>query len=338
MSESRHARQVALPVVGAEGQQRLSRATVAVVGLGALGSVEAEWLVRAGVGRLLLVDRDVVETTNLQRQVLYTEDDAARGLPKAEAAAARLRAVDSAVELVPLALDLGPDAAEERLAEADLLLDGTDNFETRYLLNDLAVATRRPWVYAGAVGTHGAVAAFPADAGCLRCLWPEPPPPGATPTCRDAGVLGPAVGAVASLAAAQAVRLLVGDAPEAPRLLHLDAWSLELRAVAVPRDPGCPACGARRFPWLDGERGRAEAEPVCGSEAVQLPPDGARPDLAAGARRLAGRVEGLETTGSLLRWRHRGLELYLFADGRVLVRGTRDVGRARSALARTLGC
>lgn len=333
----RYDRQKRLPEIGEPGQERLARRTAAIVGLGALGSVAADLLARAGVGRLILIDRDVVDWTNLQRQSLYTEDDAARARPKAAAAVARLQAVNSEIELVAHARDL--DAANHRalLDGADLLVDGTDNFATRYLLNDHAVARGIPYVYAGVVATYGMVACIvPPDGPCLRCTYPEPPESEHTPTCASAGVLGPAVSVVAGLAAAQALRLLTSGAGW-PGFLSVDVWSLDVQRVRAARDPHCPCCGARDFAWAEGRRGARTAEALCGGNAVQIPAGEQAPDLAALAERLNGAVDGLAHQAGFLRFAVSELDVVLFADGRALIRGTEDPGRARAVLAETLG-
>ncbi len=334
----RYARQERLAQIGPEGQAALGRATAAVVGLGALGSTAADLLARAGVGRLLLFDRDVVELHNLQRQSLYDEEDARRGRPKADAARARLERVNSSIRIEARALDLCAENAEAELAGAELYLDGTDNFATRYLLNDLAVLRGRPYVYAGVVGTYGLSGAVLPGGPCLRCTWPEPPPPSETPTCRSAGVLGPAVAATAALAAGEALKILSGHMEAVfPGFRYLDLWTGEHRALRARRDPDCPCCARGEHPWLEGRRGARRAEPLCGGDAVQLPAAGPPPDLEALARRLEGTVGELERQPGWLRFREGGLELLLFADGRALVRGTEDPGRARALRDRTVG-
>jgi molybdopterin/thiamine biosynthesis adenylyltransferase len=336
--ESRFARQVRLPGIGSAGQDRLRGSTAALVGLGALGCVSADLLARAGVGRLLLLDRDVVEWSNLQRQSLYTEDDARAARPKAEAAADRLRAIDTGLRLEVLPVDLHADNLPSLLAEADLAVDGTDNFATRYLLNDWAVREGRPFVYAGVVATYGMAGAILPGGPCLRCTWPEPPDAASAPTCRSAGVLGPAVAAVAALAAGEAVKILCGaDEAVFPGFRYLDLWSGEQRALRARRDPDCPACAGREFDWLEGTAGARGAEVMCGGDAVQLPPGPQPADLDALAAKLDGTVAELRRTPHSLRFVVDGLELHLFADGRALVRGTEDAARARSVLARTTG-
>lgn len=335
---SRYVRQERLPQIGPEGQRRLRTGRVALVGLGALGCTAADLLARAGVGHLILIDRDLVEWTNLQRQSLYTEADAVAGRPKVEAAAARLAVVNSEVELAPLALDLTPRNAAQILDGADAVVDGTDNFPTRYLINDWAVRARRPFVYAGAIASYGLTGAIVPGAACLRCTWPEPPAAADSPTCRGAGVLGPAVAAIAALAAAETIKLLAGRAEAVfPGYRYLDVWSGEMRALRARRDPDCPCCGGGRYEWLEGTRAGLPAELVCGGDAVQLPPGGTAPDLQALERRLAGTVAELRRGAHTLRFRCEDLEVVLFADGRVLVRGTEEPARARSIVARTLG-
>jgi molybdopterin/thiamine biosynthesis adenylyltransferase len=350
--ERRHDRQIRLPQVGEAGQRAIAGASAMVVGVGALGSHAAEALARAGIGRLALVDRDVVEWTNLHRQALYAEPDAAAGRPKADAAAERLAAIASGVEVVPLAEDLRPASASRVLDAAgpiDLILDGTDNFATRYLLNDLAVSRGIPLVYGGAVGTAGTTAAIvPGATPCLRCLAPEPPPPGSTPTCDTAGVLPMAPAVIAHLQAAAALRLIV-EGPRAPagRLLSIDVWTGGATStdLAGARDPRCPCCGLRRFEFLEG-RDDAAAATLCGRDAVQIlpPPAGAAIDLDALADRLASlgpvtrhalaiRATLTDEPGQA----QRPIELTVFPDGRAIVHHTARPERARSLYARYVG-
>lgn len=335
---ARYDRQIRLPEIGAAGQSRLGASCAAVVGLGALGSVGADLLTRAGVGRLILIDRDVVDWPNLQRQTLYDESDAEQARPKAAAARARLAAIHSQIRLDAHAVDLDAGNAARLLDDADLVLDGTDNFATRWLMNDWAVSRRRAYVYAGVVATYGMVGAVLPDGPCLRCTWPEPPDGTQEPTCVSAGVLGPAVAVIAGFAAGEALKILAGRADAALRgFLHADLWTHEVRTLRAERDPACPCCGARRFAWLEGPRGARTAAPVCGGNAVQVPPAGAPPDLVALAERLRGGVADLRAEAGWLRFRARGLEIFVFADGRALVRGTEDPARAAAVLAETVG-
>ena len=337
---SRYLKQERVAAIGPEGQHRLGQAAVLVVGVGALGSLIVEQLVRAGVGTVRLVDRDLVERTNLQRQLLYTEADADAAIPKAAAAADRLRAVNSEVVVEAFVEDFTAASARRLLGNSDLILDGTDNLETRYLINDLALAEDTPWIYGGCVGTFGQAAAIvPGRTPCLRCLFPEPPPADAMPTCDTAGVLGPSVHAVASIQSALAMRLLVaGRDAVRPAMTVLDPWEGICRQVTLGSPvAGCPACGSGTFDWLSGERGIA-AVALCGRNAVQIGA-GEPFDLDSVADRLA--ADGaIERTRFLTRWRPRerdGWTVTLFPDGRTIIEGTEDVAAARSLHAKWIG-
>jgi adenylyltransferase/sulfurtransferase len=327
-----------LAQIGPDGQQAIGAASVAVIGLGALGSVGADLLARAGVGKLLLLDRDVVEASNLQRQVLYTEADAQALRPKAEAAAERLAAVNSSIELVPLPVDLTAANINELLADVDLILDGTDNFATRYLLNDFAVATGTPYVYAGVVSTHGMLGTIVPGGPCLRCTWPQPPEASTTPTCRSAGVLGPAVAVIAGWAAAEALKILAHQSSEIQAgFRYLDVWTGQMQFIHAAQDESCPCCTAASYPWLEGQHGTISALVVCAGDAVQIPSNGKAVDLPALAAKLQGSVTDLQSSRLFLRFTAQGLDVLLFQDGRVLVRGTGEIARARAVVAETIG-
>jgi molybdopterin-synthase adenylyltransferase len=335
--DRRYDRQMRVPEIGSAGQERLSQASACLIGLGALGSVTADLLARAGVGSLVLIDRDIVEWSNLQRQMLYTEADADAASSKVDAAQARLAAINSEIELRVHARDLTASNHQELLAGCDVLVDGTDNFSTRYLLNDFAVATQTPYVYAGVVASYGMVGSIvPPSGPCLRCTYPEPPDAAHTPTCRTAGVIGPAVSVIGGLAATQVLQVLLG-AEAWPGFQYLDVWTGEQRRLKASRDPNCPCCALRQFDWSEGRRGARAAEPLCGGGAVQVPANENPPDLEATAQRLGNSVEAMQQTPSFLRFRREELEVFLFADGRALVRGTEDPGRARAILAETIG-
>ena len=338
--DSRYSRQSRFTPVGERGQERIRRSAVVIVGCGALGTVTAELLTRAGVGRLRIVDRDFVELSNLQRQFLFEESDAAEGLPKAVAAVRRLARMNSEVELQPVVADLVPANAEELLEDADLILDGTDNFETRFLINDAAVSTSRPWIYAAAVGSYGLkFAILPGRTACLRCIYPEPPQ-GAQPTCETEGVLGPLTAAIASLAAADALKILASGAEAdtdkvAARLTTVDVWTGAIRQIATPaRDPECPCCGRREFVYLDGSR-RAPIS-LCGRNAVQIH-ERLRPvNLSELAQRLSA-IAPVRANEFALRASLDPYELTVFPDGRAIIKGTTDPGIARSLYARYVG-
>lgn len=347
----RYHRQMLLPGVGDEGQRRLLASHAVIVGCGALGCTVADLLARAGVGRLTIVDRDVVEITNLQRQTLFDESDAAEALPKAGAARRRLAAINSQVQVDAVVADFSPRNAERIVLGQDdafpgVIVDGTDNFETRYLINDLSVKHVIPYAYAGAVGTRGMQATFkPGNGPCLRCIFPEPPPPGSTPTCDTAGVLGPVISIVAGAQAADAISILLGR-PEgsATTLLDFDIWAAQRRRVDLARDPDCPCCAHQKLDWLDGRRAGGTTS-LCGRSAVQvLPAPGAPgPDLAALAERL--RPHGAFTASRFLvrgRFeREQGelgpCDLTVFADGRAIVGGTIRPEAARAIYAKYIG-
>ncbi len=365
----RYHRQTLLPGVGVDGQARLRESRALIVGCGALGTVIADALTRAGVGALTIIDRDVVEWTNLQRQTLFVEDDARHGAPKAIAAKTRLGAVNADVTIDAHVDDFNARNAERYAAGADILLDGLDNFETRYLLNDLAVKTGRPYIYGGAVATTGmsmTILPYPghedgaAGAGritwdaadatpCLRCVFPEAPPPGAAATCDTAGVLGPAAMMAAAFQAGQAIKLLAGGVGAADRSLYsFDLWSnlTQRFDFSGARSDACPCCGARSFPYLAGSAA-SRAVSLCGRNAVQIaPPEGCPGvDLATLATRLAPHG-AFEVNAYFLRGRLTGetagpeatpLELTIFPNGRAVVRGVDEIERARAIVARYVG-
>jgi molybdopterin-synthase adenylyltransferase len=340
-SDSRYSRQSRFAPLGEEGQRRIGAARVAVVGLGALGSVQADLLARAGVGALRLIDRDFVEISNLQRQTLYQESDAAEALPKAVAAARRLAQVNSEVRLEPLVGDLSPGNIDETLEGVDLILDATDNFETRYLINDFAVrggfpGGAIPWIYGAAVGSYGLkLAIVPGITACFRCVYPDPPS-GAQPTCETAGVLGPVTATIASLQIGDALKILAaGKDSVCARLTTVDVWSGQIRQTAPPaRDPDCPCCFGREFPHLEGKH-RAPIS-LCGRNAVQIHERSRPVNLPELASRL-GALGAVRVNEFALRAALDPYELTVFPDGRAIIKGTTDPGVARSVYARYVG-
>ena len=334
--ESRYSRQARFAPFGEAGQQRVRKSSVAIVGCGALGTVEAEILARAGVGRLRLIDRDFIEWSNLQRQFLYSEADAADALPKAVAAAKRIAAINSDVEVEPCVADLTPASAEELLEDVDLIVDGTDNFEARFLINDFAVREDVPWIYAAAVGSYGLkLSIIPGSTACLRCVYPEPPQ-GAQPTCETEGVLAPITATIASLACGVILKLLAsGVESMVSRFTTVDVWSGEIRQTQPPaRDPECPCCGKRDFVYLNGQR-RAPIS-LCGRNAVQIH-ERLRPiDLEQLAQRLAPMAQ-VRRNDFAVRATVESFELTVFPDGRAIIKGTTDPGVARSVYARYVG-
>jgi adenylyltransferase/sulfurtransferase len=341
LDTSRYHRQELLPQIGPEGQARLAQGRVLLIGCGALGTTIAEQLVRAGVGHLRIVDRDIVEWTNLQRQVLFDESDAQEGTPKAVAAKQRLARINSAVTVDAVVADVHSGNIESLADGVAVILDGTDNVETRYLVNDVAVKLGTPWVYGACVGTEGRVMpVVPNHTACLRCVFPEPPAGAELPTCDTAGVLGPVASVVASMQAIEAIRLLSGGRQGVRSALwSADLWAGRTRNVMTERLPDCPTCGRREFTFLSRPPGQSTT--LCGRRSVQVRPAGndVRLDLSAAARKLdtAGDVQ---QTPYLLRCRLRAqpqVELTLFMDGRMIVSGTTDYATARSLYARYVG-
>jgi len=330
----RYSRQIRFQGIGEAGQQRLLDARVAVVGCGALGSFQAGALARAGVSFLRIIDRDYVELSNLQRQWLFDQCDVEQGLPKAIAAARKIAAINSDIEVEPAVADLTPSNIDDLLGDVNLILDGTDNFETRYLINDYAVSRSLPWIYGAAVGSYGiTMPVVPGMTACLRCIYPDPPG-GAQPTCETAGVLGSITALIASLQVSEALKVLCG-LDVSRKITTVDVWSGEVRQVAQPSpDERCPACGRREFPFLNGER-RSPVS-LCGRNAVQIHERSRPLDLSDLAERLAplGVVRANEFA---LRFETPPYLLTIFPDGRAIVKGTTDVGVARSLYARYVG-
>ena len=287
--EERYSRQTRFAPLGPAGQERLAAARVAIVGAGALGGAAAVALVRAGVGRLRIIDRDVPELSNLPRQLLFDEADVAAGLPKAVAAARHLERINSAARIEPVVADLTAANVADLLHGSDVVVDGTDNFEARFLVNEWCCRERIPWVHGGAIGAEGRVLAVePGVSACLRCLVPDPPAPGSLPTCETAGVLGPAVLVVGAVQAMEAMRLVIGGPHAGNRLLVCDLWEQAWRTVDLTplAAAGCPTCRGGDYPWLEGRVGGRPAV-LCGRDAVQVPAAGGGVDLAAVAARLA---------------------------------------------------
>jgi adenylyltransferase/sulfurtransferase len=334
----RFSRQIRFAPLGEAGQRRLLEARAVVAGMGALGSAAAALLLRSGVRSLRIIDRDIVEWSNLPRQTLYTERDAEQALPKVEAARAHLLEIDHRAQIEAHADDLLPTNASRLLAGADVIVDGLDNLGTRYLVNDFAVQAQVPWVYAGAIAGHGLV--FPVRPGataCLRCLFPEPPEAAQMETCETAGVFSTLPALVAAVEAAEAIKLLAGAVDRmAARTLELDVWEGRFRpGLHLTRRADCPCCGARRFPFLEAEASSGGAL-LCGRDVVQVRPERAIHDLAALGSRLRA-IASPEVHDRYLRFSAEGVEFTVFEGGRALLRGIGDVKRARSLYARYVG-
>ncbi|HEY3964648.1 MAG TPA: ThiF family adenylyltransferase [Planctomycetaceae bacterium] len=342
-SDERYSRQILFHGIGEEGQRRICNGRVLLCGCGALGSVIADGLVRAGVGFLRLVDRDFVELSNLQRQVLYDEQDIAEQLPKAIAAGRKLAKINSSIRLEPIVADIDHTNMLALADGVDLIVDGMDNFETRFLINDAALEMKIPWVYGGCVGSHGQVLPiFPRETACLRCLIGDVPGPGMTETCDTAGVIGPAVNVVAALQVVAALKILAGRRNQIePSLMIVDVWDGTLRKMnlATLRERSdCPACVRGERDWLSGKKG-SQTTALCGRNAVQVSPAEKQAlslaELAAKLR-AAGDVS---QNAFLLRLTLPGNEFQLtvFPDGRAIIKGTDDITVARSLYARYVG-
>jgi molybdopterin/thiamine biosynthesis adenylyltransferase len=337
----RYSRQMRFYGIGEIGQRKLLESHVTLCGCGALGTVVANALVRAGVGHLRLVDRDFIETHNLQRQVLFDEHDVAENLPKAEAAARKLAAINSTVHVEPVVTDIDRTNILQLCEDADIILDGTDNFEIRYLINDVAVKLGKPWVYGGSIGSHGqTMTILPGETPCLRCVFEAAPAPGEAATCETAGVLSPIVNIIASFQVSEAIKLMTGHKDRVNReLLYFDVWENTQRRIKIAPLLGkvdCPCCRHRHFEWLDGEMG-SHTTSLCGRNAVQV------------AHRTPSRLvfedlsKNLETLGEvsynrfLLKFVAEGFEFTLFPDGRAIIKGTSDVDKARTLYAKYIG-
>ena len=336
--QEKYSRQMLFAGIGPAGQQRLLASRAALVGCGAIGAAAANLLVRAGVGYLRIIDRDFVEPSNLQRQTLFDESDALNVLPKAVAAERKLRSINSSVAVEGIVADLSPQNVEALLGEVDVLLDGTDNFETRFLINDVAVKSGRPWIYAAGVASYGLTMTIrPGATPCLACLLESgTPAQGLEETCDTIGVLGPIVNLIASLEVADALKLLSGH-PEAlhGRLLSCDVWTGRMQSLGAARNPECRACARRDFTYLQGE-----AQPritLCGRDSVQIHERARALDLDVLGVRLRPLVDNLRQNDFLLRFRIAPFEMTVFADGRAILKGTQDPAVARSLYARYIG-
>jgi adenylyltransferase/sulfurtransferase len=338
-NDERYSRQIRFSPIGVEGQGRISASRVALIGAGALGSVAAELLARAGVGYLRIVDRDFVEASNLQRQSLYDEEDVRQSLPKSEAAATKLRRINSSIQIESVVDDVNPSNVEDYIEGVDLVLDALDNFETRFVLNDACAKNSRTWIYAAAVGSYGLVMPImPGKSPCLRCMLGSLPAPGSSPTCDTAGVIGPITHIVASIQVAEALKLIcrVLEPPDFC-LLTYDVWShafkrMELRTDAMA---SCPVCADRRFEYLDGTPLRTVT--LCGRNAVQLIP-AVKTDLNFSEISKTIPASGdVQFNEFLLKCSAPPYEVTVFRDGRAIVRGTEEAGLARSVYSKLIG-
>ena len=340
-SIDRYSRQMRFHGVGEEGQRKLLASKVTLCGCGALGTVLANNLARAGVCSIKVVDRDFIEPSNLQRQVLFDENDVTENLPKAEAAARKLRAINSSINIESVVTDIDRTNIESLCEGSDLILDGTDNFEIRYLINDIAVKYNKPWVYCGVIGSNGmTMTIIPNQTPCLRCVFEAAPSPGSADTCETAGVLGPVVNIIASMQATEAIKILSGK-PETinKELVQIDVLENTYRRVKIAPLLGkvdCPCCKHRKFEWIDGEFG-SQTTSLCGRNAVQIsnrtPNKLKFEDMAAQLKTLGD----VSFNKFMLKFNAEDCEFTVFPDGRAIIKGTSDIDRAKTLYARYIG-
>ena len=335
----RYSRQVLFNPIGKSGQEKLLNSRVLLIGCGALGASHAEILTRAGVGFLRIVDRDFVEYTNLQRQTLYSEADANERLPKAVAAKNRLTAINSEIEIDALVADVNHSNIENLVKDVDLILDGTDNFQVRYLINDACVKLKKTWIYGAAVSSYGAtMTIFPSESPCLRCIFEEMPDAGTSPTCDTAGVIQPIIGCVSAIQTTEALKILTGNLDQLHRsLMQIDVWQNDWRKIKLNKPHAdCECCGKRNFEFLDAETSEFSAV-LCGRNAVQIaPPKPTQIDLPTLAAKLKNLGE-VKQNEYLLRLTVGEYELTVFTDARAIIRGTDDIIAARSIYSKYIG-
>lgn len=324
----RYIRQTVFPGLGLDGQKRLRRSKALLAGCGALGSAIAVSLVRSGIGRITIVDQDFPELINLHRQFLYDEDNVKNKVPKAVVAAQKLGRANSEVKIIPVVTELTANNIERLAAGADLILDGTDNMPTRYVINDFSVKSGMPWIYGGIIGASGMMMVVkPGETPCLRCMFPEPPAPGTLPTCADAGVLNPAPMLIGALESIEAIKLLSGKGKARAGLLHFDLWGEHMHVTDLKRNPGCPACGMKKFEFLEKKETEYTGR-LCGNNAVKVvPPRDVKLNLKALKRELdkSGRTK---FNGYILDADLGGRNMIIFGDGRAIVSGTTDRKKA----------
>lgn len=335
----RYSRQILFNQIGKDGQEKLLKSRVLLVGCGALGAAHAEVLARAGVGFLRIIDRDFVEFTNLQRQTLYSENDAKERLPKAVAAKNRLAEINSEIEIDAIVADVNHSNIEGYIKDVDLILDGTDNFQIRYLLNDACVKHKKTWIYGAAVSSYGTtMTIFPNETPCLRCIFEEMPSAGSSPTCDTAGVIQPIISSVSAIQTTEAIKILTGNTDALHKsLIQIDVWQNDWRKIKLSKpNEDCECCGRRNFEFLDAETNEFSAV-LCGRNAVQIaPPKPAKIDLQMLSERLKQHGEIMQNE-YLMRLKFGNYELTIFSDARAIIRGTDDISEARSIYAKYIG-
>ncbi|WP_240666586.1 ThiF family adenylyltransferase [Longirhabdus pacifica] len=329
--------------IGQEGQQQLMQKKAAIVGLGALGTVIANHLVRAGIGHIKLIDRDFVEMSNLQRQMLYTEQDALQSRPKATAAKERLQLVNSTVKIEAHIADVNPMNAEQLLTDVDVILDGSDNFKVRYLVNDIAIKHHIPWVYGGAVSARGTtMSILPNQTPCLRCVFPTIPAQGSGETCDTIGVIAPIIDMIASYQVTEALKILLGQQEQLHgKMIQLDLWSNQYSAIKMDhaKKDSCPTCGLDQFDFLEDVEEQQQMQSMCGRDSVQITPHPSLPSMDLDAwKQKWERIGKVEQNPYLLKLLlHDGMKIVLFRDGRAIIQGTEDISKAKSLYSQYIG-
>ncbi len=333
----RYIRQTTFPALGKEGQKKLLASKVLLVGCGALGSASAVSMVRSGIGHLIIVDQDIPELVNLHRQFLYDEENMKERIPKAIVAADKLAKMNSQVKIEPVVAELRSENIEKIAQGVNLVIDGTDNLQTRYLINDFCVKNNVPWIYGGVIGAFGMMMVIiPGKTACLRCLFPEPPAPGSLPSCETEGVLNPAPLLIAALEVMEAIKILIGSDKVKTGLTNIDLWEHTFSTVETKRNPHCPACGQNKYEFLDRKKTDWSTS-LCGRNAVQLSPaEPVQLDLQSLKQRLE-KIGKVSFNGYLLEADLEGLKIIIFPDGRAIISGTTDETKARSFYNRYLG-
>ena len=335
----RYSRQILFPAIGKSGQEKLLAARILIIGCGALGTAQAEALARGGIGKLRIVDRDFVEFSNLQRQTLFSEADAKERLPKAVAARNRLAEINAEIEIEAIVADVNYSNIENLIKDCDLILDGTDNFQTRYLINDACIKHEKTWIYGAAVSSYGVtMTIIPHETPCLRCVFEEMPPVGSAPTCDTAGVIAPIISIIAAMQVAEALKILTGNFADLHQsLMQIDVWRNDWRKInlGVP-NAACKTCGKSEFEFLEAENIEFAAV-LCGRNAIQIsPPQPSNLDLAQFAARLQNSGE-VKQNEYLVRFTAGGYEITVFRDARAIIHGTDDIAAARAAYAKFIG-
>ena len=333
MKENRYSRQILLPEIGPAGQRRLANCRVVVIGCGALGTYSLGFMARAGVGDITIVDRDVIDLSNLQRQSLFGEEDIGR--PKARVAEEKLRAINSEISIKGIVADVSSSNVQKFVRNATVVLDATDNMDTRFLVNDACVKEGIPWIYAGAVGVTGMVMDIVPEGPCLRCVFHQLPQPGQLPTCDTVGIINTLPSAVAALESTEAFKIMLGK-EHSMGLLVIDLWQADLQKIKVKKDPKCEACGRRNFEFLQARKKKLVIS-LCGRNAVQIVPIRELKEDLSGLKKKLSKLGKANIVDGILRFETKSVELTIFPDGRTIVGGTTDLAEAKTLFSKYVG-